>query len=59
MNKDIMNQAGFGEQVKKVEAGNCPMCGKLIDRTTFKDDLSLKEFRISGMCQACQDDIFG
>lgn len=58
MNKDIMNQAGFGEHVKKVEAGKCPTCGKLIDRTTFKDDLSLKEFGISGMCQVCQDDFF-
>lgn len=59
MNKDIMKQAGFGEHVKKVEAGKCPMCGTPIDATTFKDDLSLKEFSISGMCQACQDDIFG
>lgn len=58
MNKDIMKQMGFGEHVKKVEAGKCPMCGKPIDMNTFKDDLSLKEFRISGMCQACQDDIF-
>jgi len=59
MNKDIMKQAGFGNYVKQVEAGNCPTCEKPIDKTAFKDDLSLKEFRISGMCQACQDEIFG
>ena len=35
----------------------CPMCGKEI--TGFRDELSKKEFSISGMCQACQDQIFG
>lgn len=25
----------------------------------FKDTLSLKEYRISGLCQKCQDHIFG
>jgi len=25
----------------------------------FRDDLSIKEYRISGMCQDCQDQIFG
>lgn len=31
-------------------------CGKPI--TGFKDILSQKEYRISGLCQACQDSIF-
>jgi hypothetical protein len=25
----------------------------------FRDDLSRKEFSISGMCQSCQDSVFG
>tara|TARA_Y100000310_G_scaffold20311_1_gene19787 strand:+ start:1093 stop:1293 length:201 start_codon:yes stop_codon:yes gene_type:complete len=25
----------------------------------FKDDLSRKEYTISGMCQTCQDGVFG
>jgi len=29
------------------------------DATDFKDDLSRKEYTISGMCQDCQDRIFG
>lgn len=28
MNKDIMRQAGFGEQVNAVEAGKCPTYGR-------------------------------
>ena len=34
----------------------CVFCHKSI--TSFKDELSLKEFGISGMCQKCQDEIF-
>lgn len=35
----------------------CPMCGKEIKG--FKDELSKKEFSISGMCQDCQNSVFG
>jgi len=36
----------------------CP-CGAGVTLKSFKDDLSLKEFHISGLCQTCQDSIFG
>ena len=29
------------------------------DAINFRDELSLKEYTISGMCQACQDKVFG
>ena len=29
------------------------------DATAFKDDISRKEYTISGMCQTCQDGVFG
>lgn len=35
----------------------CAICGN--DITDFRDSLSVREFNISGMCQACQDDVFG
>ena len=59
MNDDIMRSAGFGEQVDRKNAGNCPLCSKSINMEDFKDALSKKEFTISGMCQQCQDSIFG
>ena len=34
----------------------CPTCGKLVSK--FRDELSEREFRISGMCQECQDEVF-
>lgn len=35
----------------------CVFCAG--DASTFKDDLSEKEYRISGLCQKCQDETFG
>lgn len=35
--------------------GQCVTCGKQV--TGFNDDLSRKEFEISGMCQECQDEM--
>lgn len=29
------------------------------DATEFKDELSKKEYTISGLCQKCQDKVFG
>jgi hypothetical protein len=59
MNKDIIRAMGFGERVRAFEDGNCPLCSKVIHpNTEFKDELSLREYEISGLCQSCQDGIF-
>jgi len=58
MNKTIMKLAGFDKSLNRIEAGLCPICGMKINMDMFVDALSIKEFCISGMCQACQDDIF-
>lgn len=54
-----MKKAGFEKEVRLVENSVCPACCKPIDMLNFKDDLSCKEFSISGLCQKCQDEIFG
>ena len=42
------------------EKGECPTCGGPIEKLSdFRDALSRREFRISGMCQKCQDEVFG
>ena len=58
MNKNIMKAMGFGDAVKLVEEGKCPFCEKKVNEAEFKDELSKKEFKISGLCQACQDKTF-
>ena len=34
----------------------CVFCGG--DANDFKNEISKKEFQISGFCQKCQDDVF-
>ena len=36
--------------------GKCVVCGG--DASEFKDDISAKEYTISGLCQQCQDEVF-
>lgn len=50
----------MGAQVELVKAGKCPLCKTDIHpNKDFRDELSRKEYKISGMCQKCQDDFFG
>ena len=43
--------------ISKGECMTCDSTGNIA--TAFTDDLSRKEYAISGMCQKCQDDFFG
>ena len=58
MNEEIMKQV-FPKAVAAVKEGICPFCHQKVDTNSFRDDLSRKEFGISGLCQKCQDDTFG
>tara|TARA_Y100001951_G_C11240879_1_gene240424 strand:- start:598 stop:810 length:213 start_codon:yes stop_codon:yes gene_type:complete len=46
-------------RTETIEQGICAGCGHDVLNTSFRDPLSFKEFTISGLCQQCQDDIFG
>ena len=59
MNKDIMKKMGFGKAVEAVEQKKCQLCAKDIKMEEFKDKISKVEYKISGICQKCQDNIFG
>lgn len=48
----------FGNGRTEALANNkCVDCGG--DATEFRDEISAREYRISGFCQKCQDAIFG
>lgn len=44
------------EASKRLQENKCPLCGG--NDFAFEDELSVKEFRISGMCKPCQDNFF-
>lgn len=43
------------------EEYKCPICGKVFNsvENEFRNEISVKEFNISGLCQSCQDNVFG
>ena len=56
--KEMMKDLGFVKEIENVNLGKCPFCGKTVKEKEFKDKLSLKEFKISGICQNCQNEFF-
>ncbi len=61
MNEKIMKQMGFGKEVELSNSGKCPFCKVEITMEDLlkMDELSRKEYGISGLCQTCQDKMFG
>ena len=59
MNKDIMRIMGFAKEVNLVSKGKCPFCHVQVDPSKFRNEITLREYKISGMCQECQDGFFG
>lgn len=55
----------FAEQVfgrtnsESIKESLCVTCGKPVGISSFRDALSRREYGISGMCQECQDSVFG
>ena len=55
----LINSRSSLTREETIEQGICAGCeGDVLD-TSFRDPLSFKEFTISGLCQKCQDEIFG
>ena len=48
----------FPRMADRVINGVCTSCAEFIESDEFNDELSAKEFSISGMCQSCQDTFF-
>ena len=49
----------FGFDLKEqIKSKKCVFCSEEVELDSFKDELSLKEYHISGMCQSCQDRMF-
>jgi len=44
-------------RVGAVAEASCVTCEG--EASSFRDDVSRKEYTISGMCQSCQDSLFG
>jgi hypothetical protein len=54
----LMISAGGQSLAQAKATGTCTRCKQPVAIDTFKDELSIKEYGISGLCQACQDFLF-
>jgi hypothetical protein len=57
----LLNSLSGGDRERDIRANVCipkPIgCGG--PAVEFRDELSRREYRISGLCQRCQDSVFG
>jgi len=54
---DMLAKSLYGRSQTSARSKSvCVMCGKPL--TPFRDELSVREYAISGMCQTCQDGVF-
>ena len=52
-----LGEMAFGRSRKNsMRDGTCVSCGEQI--TGFKDEISSREYEITGFCQSCQDKFF-
>ena len=55
----------FPDRAKNIAEHKCSSCGKGMPedieelQSVFMDEISWREYLISGMCQACQNDFYG
>ena len=57
---DDFTKEAFGKsQTEAKEQKICVFCHNKVEMEDFRDELSRKEYDISGLCQKCQDDTFG
>ena len=54
---ELLNDMMGTKRVDSITNNTCTSCKK--EATKFRDELSKKEFSISGFCQKCQDSVFG
>ena len=57
--KRLLKAFGFRRESTVVKACKCPLCSEIVDKTEFRNKAFLKEFETSGLCQGCQDSVFG
>jgi hypothetical protein len=37
----------------------CPLCEERVDEEEFRNEVFIREFESSGLCQGCLDTVFG
>ena len=54
----VFHMLGFGRS-GYVKVYICPLCTERVDEEEFRNEVFIREFESSGLCQGCQDFVFG
>ena len=57
--ENVLSALFGGNRKTSITEKVCVSCGVDVKLNSFRDELSLREFHISGLCQTCQDGVFG
>ena len=58
--EDLLTKLFGVSRTASIQDRVCVSCGaENLTEESFSDELSLREFHISGLCQVCQDSVFG
>ena len=57
--KRFLRALGFKRKVAMVKDCRCPLCADRVDKKEFRNEVFMREFKRSGMCQECLDMVFG
>ena len=57
--KELSKSIRIWREVAIVEDCRCPSCAARVDEDEFRNEVFMKEFESSGLCQGCQDTVFG
>lgn len=57
--KSFLKSLRIRREVATVKECRCPLCEDRVDKEEFRNEVFIKEFERSGLCQGCQDTVFG
>lgn len=60
----FLRSLGFKRGISRVKECTrpeckCPLCTEKVNEGEFRSEAFIKEFKSSGLCQECQDTVFG
>ena len=57
--KRFLRKLRLWQKVTIIKDLRCPFCAERVDKGRFRNKLFIREFKSSGLCQDCQDTVFG
>jgi len=58
ISRPLFQHPDFRVEAMYTQLGLCPMCQNPVYEKDFVDEISRREYSITGLCQTCQDVMF-